>query len=373
MAPESGRKDPPVIDRLREEPWRFDFFQAVRLLERAAQEQDADAPGPRAPVGRDARPNDEIVRFRAWPSHSFPAGEIHSLGAAPSRPAQRNEPDAEAPPEMVISFMGLTGPAGVLPRHYTQLVIDRTRHKDFALADFLDLFHHRIVSLFYRAWEKYRFPIGYERVARCGDPRELDLFTWAIYCLTGMGAEALRGRLELDDPVFLYYSGYFSHRPRNALSLERMIEDYFRVPTRVLQFHGQWLYLSEEEQTQMPSPGFPLGRNNRLGVDAIVGRRVWSVESKFRIELGPLTYEQFQRFMPSGRLLAPLCQMVRTYVGPEYDFDVQPILMADEVPWCQLGKNGASPSRLQWNTWLRSRPFPRDADDAVFVNEGAPT
>ncbi len=98
----------------------------------------------------------------------------------------------------------------------------------------------------------------------------------------------------------------------------------------------------------------------------MIGERVWDVQSKFRVRLGPLRYRQFVEFMPPGSALRPLCQLTRSYVGPEFDFDVQPVLLAAEVPWCRLSGDGADGPLLGWNTWVRARPFEHDVCDAVF-------
>lgn len=374
MASESGRKSPSVADRLMKEPFRFDFFQAVRLLEQMAREQagkgqaDGESGGLRLPVGGDSRPQQEVVRFLAMPSHRFPAGAIYSL--APARNGNGGLVDA-GPADMIVSFMGLTGPSGVLPRHYTRLVIERLRHKDRALADFLDLFNHRAISHFYRAWEKYRFPLGYER-ASLNETAEDDLFQHGLYCCLGFGTGGLRGRQQIDDECLLYYGGHFAHFPRNAVSLESVVTDYFELPARVLQFHGQWLYLSPEDQSRLPAAETSGGYNNALGVSLVIGRRVWGIEHKFRLRLGPLDYDEFRRFTPVGDRLVPLCQFVRSYAGAEYDFDVQPVLKADAVPPCQLGGDPSDPSFLGWNTWLISRSKEMDADEAVFLHEGFP-
>lgn len=373
MAPAGGRDGAPVnkptlIDELRSEAYRFDFFQAVRVLERMARKQSPQDGSPaRFPVGYDHRPGQEAVRFRVIPSHSFPAGAISEIRS----PAKGASDDPKArPPEMFTAFMGMTGPNGVLPRHYTSLVIERVREKDHALRDFLDLFHHRVISLFYRAWEKYRFALGYERseLASAGDTE--DLFTRCLYCLLGLGTGSLRGRMGFDDEAFLYYAGYFAHYPRAAVSLELMLADYFELPVQIEQFQGQWLHISRDDQSSLPCPQWPRGLNTRLGGDVIVGERVWDVESRFRVQLGPLKFGQFCRFVPSGDALVPLCQMVRSYVGSQFDFDVQPVLEAAEVPWCRLGGDGADAARLGWNTWIRSGEFARDVSDAVFSLEG---
>lgn len=364
MAAASGRDRAPVSEQLLNQAYRFDFFQAVRLLDRLARE-DGKTDGPRrAAVGQDSLPSQEIVRFRASPSLSFPTGTINEL----CRSAKAAAGEQRFPPEMVVSFLGLTGPSGVLPHHYTALVIERCRDKDYSLRDFLDLFNHRAISLFYRAWEKYRFPFAYERSELDAPGRSEDLFTWCLYCLVGFGTRGLRGRLTFDDEAFLFYAGHFAHHPRSALGLEQVLADYFELTVNVKQFQGQWLALNEEDKCMLPAGSFgPLGK--RLGADAVVGDRVWDIESRFRVRLGPLSYREFRDFMPSGRGLKPLCQMIRTYAGPQFDFDVQPVLRAEEVPWCKLGADGGDPARLGWNTWIRSGPSHRDADDAIFSLE----
>lgn len=370
MASQSRGTGVAVSQQLAAEPYRFEFFQAVRLLEQLARERVRDGrAGDAAPVGYDHLPQRESVRFRALPSHTFPPGEVVSLRRSESPDAAS---PATPPAEMVVSFLGLTGPGGVLPRHYTQLVIDRVRQKDFSLRDFLDLFNHRAISLFYRAWEKYRLPAAFERATLDPQAEAEDPFTRCLVCLVGLGTDKLRGRLEISDAAFLYYGGHFAHAPRTATALESILQDYFDIPLQVLQFQGRWLYLSTEDRSQTPSPRAPEGQNCRLGMNVVVGSRVWSVENKFRVRLGPLTYQQFCQFMPRQAALRPLCQLVRSYVGPEFDFDVQPVLQAAEVPPCRAGRGGPLRSRLGWNTWLRSKPLLRDAADAVFQDEGAP-
>jgi type VI secretion system protein ImpH len=268
---------------------------------------------------------------------------------------------------MTVAFLGLIGPSGVLPQHYTSLLIERChpKHKDYALREYFDLFHHRLISLFYRAWEKYHFQFAFERV-QLETPGEEDDFTFALYSLVGFGTQGLRRRMAFDDEAVLFYGGYFAHFPRSAISLECLLNDYWEIPVQVQQFRGQWLYLSEEEQTALPTAARPAGLNTALGVTALAGTRVWNIQSMFRIRIGPATYDEFRELMPVGRRLQPLCQMVRLYAGMEFDFDVQVILKKEEVPWCQLTPDPAAAPRLGWNSWVRSRPMERDAEEAVF-------
>lgn len=364
MVPTGGRNCAPVSEQLFAEPYRFDFFQAVRVLERLMRSRTSGGPSREPPVGGDRSPRHEAARFRALPSHSFPASSVSAIRAA----KQDSETAEPVPPELVVAFLGLTGPQGALPAHYTSLLLSRNRSKDFALRDFLDLFNHRTASLFYRAWEKYRFPIAYERSQPAATEADEDAFTAVLYSIVGFGTGGLRSRMDFDDEAFLFYGGYFAHAPRCAISLEVMLADYFELPVELKQFYGQWLYLRSEDRSILPAARSPEGLNCRLGTDVVIGERVWDVESKFRVRLGPMDYAQFRRFLPSGNALRPLTQMVRTYVGPHLDFDVQPVLLAGEVPWCRLGGDGDG-SRLGWNSWIRACAFERNVDDAVFCLE----
>ncbi len=356
MAPPSGHESAPVSERLFREPFRFDFFQAVRLLEQIERARGAGG-ARRSPVGQDRAPGQEVVRFRALPALSFPAGAIGQL-----RPAT----EGDGPAEMVVTFLGLTGPSGVLPAHYTTLLLQRLRLRDHSLRDFLDLFNHRTISLFYRAWEKYRFPLGFERARLDGPPGEPDLFAQCLYGLVGLGTGGLRDRLQAPPEAFLYYSGLFAHFPRSAIGLQQLLADHFEFPVRVEQFEGQWLYLEEDDRTRLGPDG--LGQNNQLGLDVVVGQRTWDVQSKVRLRLGPLTYEQFRRLLPGGVDRPALVEMARSYVGPELDFDAQLVLLPLEVPWCQLGPDEDG-FRLGQSAWVRAHDFDEAVEDATFAVE----
>lgn len=357
-----GAPDSPVAALLRE-PERFDFFQAVRLLEREARQ--ADARRCRQSVGFDAAPAQEVVRFRAAATQRFPAAAIAALHEGPGDAAAR-------PVEMTITCLGLTGPMGVLPGHYSQLVIDTTRNREWALRDFLDLFHHRLASLFYRAWAKYRLPIVFESARGKPDAPEDDPYTACLFALVGLGQAPLRNQLQFDDLAAIYFGGTVAQRPPNAVSLAALVGEFLDVPVEVRQFQGQWLTLPAADQTRMASREAPRGQYAALGVNALAGGRVWGVESKFVVRVGPLDYDTFRQFMPAGGLLEAASQLVRLYVGPEFDFAFQPVLRAGDVPASRLGGTAAGATRLGWNSWLLSRPAVQDADAAVFADEGRP-
>ena len=314
---------------------RFDFFQAVRLLERIARDRD--------PVGGPGPPAQEVVRFRTRVSLEFPASSIHEVRDV-GRPG--------APPEMIVSFLGMTGPLGVLPHCYTELLIDRMRQKDTALWEFLDLFNHRLLSFFYRAWEKYRFPISYERTGQ-------DSFTEYLFDLIGMGTPGLRGRMVIPDQALLFYAGLIAQQPHSAVAVESILRDYFGVPVAMQQFYGQWLALDPEHRSRIGTA------NSTLGGDMVCGARVFNAQSKFRLRLGPLTLRQFQAFLPKGDFHQAMGEWTRLLVGMEFDFDVQLVLKKEEVPPCQLG-GGALP-RLGWTSWVKTEDLKEDPSEVVLT------
>ena len=371
MAASSGRKSPSLAQHLFDQPCRFEFFQAVRLLELlGGREASSGIAGQQATVGFDLSPEHEPVRFAAHASHAFPSSSVVELqpggnGAAADRSRAR-------PARMTVSFMGLTGPQGVLPDHYTRLLIERIRDDDNAMRDFFDLFNHRFISLAHRAWAKYRLFVEYERTKRTATEAEPDPITHALFCFAGMGTGNLRGRLNIDDETLLYYGGHMALARPVAVSLESMLREYFSVPLVLEQFQGRWLSLSIEEHSRLSSSLTPAEAYCQLGLSAWAGRRVWDVQSKFRVRLGPLNHAQFRRFLPIGRSFAALCELIQLYVGPEFDFDVQLVLLAREVPHCRLGGSDVDGSHLGWNTWLRGRTVRHNAEAAIFRGDGMP-
>jgi type VI secretion system protein ImpH len=331
-----------VGEKLRREPYSFDFFQAVRLLERFFPE--------RTSVGRFAHPDTEVARFGAHPSLAFPASQIQAMDW-PEEKAVR----------MTVNFMGLTGPEGVLPNPYTSLIIERMRAADYSPRDFLDVFNHRIISLFYRAWRKYRFDVACEQGER-------DLFSRHLLSLLGLGTDGLRDRQAVSDDTMVYYSGLLAQRPRSAQALQQILADYFDVPVQIEQFAGGWYRLDRETQCRLSEGN---NQSEELGFGAVVGDEVWDQQSKVRVVLGPLNLERYADFLPDGQSWEPLRAWVKFFSNDEWDFEVKLILEREQVPACTLGAEGASGPQLGWVSWVKSVPFSRDPDDTVLALEAA--
>ncbi len=368
-----------VLEELIVAPFGFDFFQAVRILEWQARRQGGD--GSIAPeagterrevarrIGSDAPLSLEPVRFRSATDLSFPASALVAPAAAP-RAAEAPEPGGPAVPspahhEMMIAFLGLTGPSGVLPFHYTDLVLRQARARNHALRAFFDLFNHRLAALFYRAWARHQLTVAFEQ----SYPGSRDPVSAMFAAFTGLGTPGLSGRLAVSDLTVLQFAGHFARTAPAAVSLEAILGDYFGLPVRIEQFRPRWIPLAEGEQSALPGPGRPTGRYAALGGDAVAGAMVFDAASAFRVRLGPMDLPGFSGFLPGESGLRRVADLVRLYGGPELDFDVQCVLRRDAVPPCRLACAPGFTPRLGWNTWLAWDHRDRDADDPVFQVE----
>jgi type VI secretion system protein ImpH len=363
MAIQSWSTKHSVKNQLQSQPYRFSFVQACRLLEQICAIQGR----PSKSVGCDALPTEEFIRFAALVSRSFPPSEVAKLThLADPQEAEAVDSEAANKPTLTVSFMGLFGPSGVLPYHDTQRIIDAGNRKN-PERDFLDVFNHRVISLFYRASTKYRIPFAFEATYQKSMENE-NVVTQALYALAGMGTPCLRKRLEVSDELSIEFAGLFGHQVKNAISLQRLLSDYFGLPVSIRQFVGQWMYLSKENQSYMPSRNMMLGQNCALGNSFILGERVWDVGGKFRVQIGPLTKAQFDSFLPGNPQLVKAAQITQLYAGNQFDFDIQLELIAQEVPPTQLGDT----SRLGFNTWVFAEQPSDNKTDAVLVQSGLP-
>lgn len=367
------RIDPGLIDQLRTEPYRFEFFQAVRLLlvhyrEQGGEQQDLDILG-------------QVIRFRNSVSLGFPPSEIEALEFEAPAPNDRNAPDGDNAADnpatgarqaavgprwrqlgkvtLTPSFMGLTGPMGVMPRHYTHYVAEReTYHRDTATRAFLDIFSSRAVALFYQTWLKYRLHLQYEADRK-------NRFLPLILSLGGFGLPGMRQRLEggqqgIADESLAYYAGALRERPQSAQWFARVVADYFRVKCAVEQFVGQWLQLPPEELTTLG------GANCALGVSTFCGARVWDRNTRIRLVIGPLRKAQFDEFLPGKSAAANLKRLFGLMLGASHDCELRLILDRRDLVQARLDSRGGD-VQLGWNGWLGARLGDAAATDSHEV------
>ncbi len=384
MALPVGQSYAHLIDRLSRTPQQFEFFQAVRLAQEMLRlaARDAGVAMPPATGVLDLTAPARVT-FHSTVGMGFPGGAIVRSRFQTVSSNEDGEPIA--PVLRGITFetaiSGLLGPTGVLPSHYSAMVLDRWRtHRDLTFLHFCDIFTHRNTSLLYSAWTKYRPAIQQEQVALRGTPTRWDHgsaiprspITAVVAHLVGLGTPGLGNRLSVDDAVVFRYAGHFASFPRSAAALELMLSDFCHAPVAVEQFVGQWLRLEPADQTRLATRAGTAGCNAQLGIDTIAGARVWDLESKFVIHLGPLGLDAFRLFLPGMHQIAAVGDLTRLYVGQRFDFSICPVLSAAAVPMTRLGgeehATDGSPagSRLGWTTWLLSRSSDRDRSDAAF-------
>ncbi len=338
MATQKRESGTSVRERLFKEFYRFSFFKAVHLLETFFPE--------RKRVGQTLNPREEVVRFSVKPGLTFPPSDISGL----------KQVDRKSAPDMEVAFLGLIGPSGVLPYWYNELAIERAREKDFAFAAFLDIFHHRLISLFYLAWKKHNLPVTYAAGAR-------DRLSRYLLSLIGLGTEGLSKMIGLPEEALIFYAGLLSRQVPSAMAVEAAVEYFSGTRAMLDQFVERMIPLNPEDQTQV-------GRaNSDLGVSTVCGSYVRENQTKFRVNLGPLGYERFTRFLPSGVMLRPIFSLTRLMAGIEYEFEVRLFLKREEVPLCTIGVDTAAAPRLGWSTWLKTPDVVHAQDPYITFEE----
>ncbi len=337
MAGESGYPTPAVELQFLENPVGLNFFQAARRVECLFVNK------PRLGFAR--RAADDPIQFCQEPSLAF----------APTTLQRFERSTRSGKPRLVVNFMGLLGPQGPMPLQVTDYIHDRElNHDDHTLARFFDIFNHRMISMFYRAWACHRQTVSHDRSHE-------DRFADYIGSLIGIANETLRNRDCVPDMAKLHFSGHLGCQTRSAEGLRAILEDYFGIKTTIEEFVGQWIPLPDAYRCKLgDSPD-----TATVGLNAVVGERVYECQQKFRIFLGPMGFQEYERLLPGGESFTGLRDWVRNYVGDELCYEVQLILRKEEVPALKLGESG----RLGWTTWLQSAPFEKDVKDLKFNSD----
>jgi type VI secretion system protein ImpH len=323
---------------LEEEPYRHGFFAALRRLECLY----ADKPR----IGEAARPADEEVRL----------GQEPSLAFAPSTLAAFRQGAAGSPSYLAQYFFGLFGPNGPLPLHLSEYAHGRElNYNDPSFRSFADIFHHRLLGLFYRAWADAQPVVSVDRPG----PRRFDVY---VGSLVGTAAPEFRDRDSVPDEARLALVGRFALGTRPAEGLIGLLEEFFHLEFKLREFAGEWLHLSRKDWLELGGGE----DSSTLGLGTVLGRAAFSCRHGFQLVCGPLAFEEFKRMLPGQPSLRRLRDLVRAYVGDEFRWTVRLVLRKEEVPECRLGVAG----QLGWTTWLGRRTVPQDADDVVIDGEG---
>ncbi|WP_425093568.1 type VI secretion system baseplate subunit TssG [Tropicimonas sp. S265A] len=325
------------LDRLASNPGRFHLFHALRVLE--AHHADTSR------MGKSRRPSEDPVRLGQLPEMAFPKSTIASF-----------EPQEQGKPARLMNlFFGLFGPHGPLPLHITSYARDRFRnHRDRTMLDFSNIFTHRMLGLFYRAWASAEPAPSFDRA-------ESDEFSDRVAALAGYMGEALTERDAMPDLAKRFYAAHLSNGTRHGDGLSGLLSGYFQSDVSVKQFVGEWMTLEPSDCWRLQPAS--RRRHRGLGRSYHLGTRVWSRASKFGLRIGPMNLDEYTSLLPGGPRFAQLVAIVRNYAGNAMSFDVVLVLAKDEVPEPTLGGE----VRLGYNMWIGQRPKMEDADDLVVA------
>ncbi|MBC8949537.1 type VI secretion system baseplate subunit TssG [Xenorhabdus sp. TS4] len=306
--------------QLTQTPWQFDLFQTLRRI-------DAQS-GASYMLGFAPLPKYDLLRL----------GQKASMIFAPSTIAEVKQRENSKLYDMLIYSFGLFGPNGPLPLHMTEYAYTRQyNYQDPTLNAFANLFHHRLILLFYRAWANTQPTVSLDR-------QDNQRFCHYFSCLVGMGLPAQQKPDTLNDHARYFLSGHLSRQGHNAEGLEKILSCYFHVPLKIVQNIPQWLKVEVQDQTQLKA-----GRNMpRLGKSAFLGLALYDVQHKFRIKLGPLKLAEYKMFLPEESKSRQLRDWVYQYLGIEYAWDVQLILHQSDVKGICLSE----PIKLGLSSWL---------------------
>jgi type VI secretion system protein ImpH len=359
------RFEPAVIERLFAEPFRFQFFQAVRMVELWLRRNGVAQEGAIA----------NFMRFQNSLTLRFPASQLDSL-----RPEPREIlPTAPALTEalqakqlrylrMTPNFMGFLGSAGALPAHYTETIAAHQLYeKDEGPRAFLDAFSTRSLSLFYEAWRKYRLELKYQVDGQ-------DRFLPLLLALGGLGNKGLTQRLAgggtaaahsgaVRDESLAYFATALRQRPASASTMASVLGEYFRVPVEATQFIGCWCQVPAQQQTALG------GAQAQLGATAMVGSRVWQRDLRMRLTIGPLRRADFDAFLPGGSAALALDKLLSMFTGVSLEYEICLVLRADDVAGASLGAG----ARLGWDSFMQGDGAGEDRTDVRYFIHGLTT
>lgn len=320
------------LNKVASQPYKYDYFSLLRQLESVKFVTGGKL------LGKAVSPKMEKIRIRQEPSLIFAPRNIQSVALSPSYV------------EISINGFGLFGPSGPLPLHLTEYAYERQhQHGDRTWTGFANMLQHRLAVLFYRAWANAQSIISLDKNAE-------DRFGKYIASFNGLDTPAIHNKGLIHEFAKRYFAGLLMKQSRSAANLQQLLNRYFKVPVTIQTNVGYWVEVAEEK-TQIGIMG-----NYTLGDGLLLGDKLYDVQSKFRIIIGPLTLPAYRSFFKDGINTVRLREWVRLFAADEYEWDIQPVLMQKEVPLMDLGGQ----TQLGLTTWLGN--VSRDAEDLIVSN-----
>ena len=310
------------------------FFQALRRIEA----ENPDRPG----FGRSRRAAQDPLRLGQTANLSFASSTLSAV-----QPATE-----ERPGRLLQNFHGLFGANGPLPMHLTEYAMERRlSYQDPTFERFCDVFHHRMLSLFYRIRAN-------ADPAICEDRPTDNRFRTYIGALLGMGSPALRDQDACGDEAKLFHAGHFANQKRSPSALLGILSQQFSMPVELREFEPEWLELPEDSRLYLGTSK----ATGRLGINTVIGARTWERQFRFALVFGPVSRDQFESLLPDQPSPSRLAALVRNFVGLEYSWEYRVVLHDVERPATRLGHYG----QLGWSSWLKGKS--RDSESPALFH-----
>jgi type VI secretion system protein ImpH len=334
----SNRLAKRYLEELSKDPeqlYKQDFAPLLRYL-------DANAPLA-SRIGYSVSPKQDCVRFGQTPLlhfHSSAFTEVR-FGAVNGNYKLKN------------SYWGMLGINGSLPNHLTEYAIERNyRLKDKTFAEFLDIFHHRFISLFYRAWADAECSVSHDRP-------EHDTFKQRISTFSGE-TNVQQEAFNQNQNIHQYLSGLFSQKNRSSKVLSQLLSESLHLDVSIAEFQGCWYDIEPSEKTRLGST------NATLGMDSIIGERTFQRSFNFSINIGPIDYAQYMALLNNKQRIKSIIAITQKAVGQEYEFSINVLLKAYQTQPCQLGS-----AQLGINSWCQDKSSHLAQHDPILVHKTA--
>lgn len=253
------------------------------------------------------------------------------------------------------AYLGLFGQNGPLPTHITEYAIQRRyKHKDTTLIAFCDMFHHRFISLFYRAWADSQPAISHDFSAN-QNQNAVTVSTFSRQDTFAKRVSVFSGTIDFDrrarnaikatqTDVDQYFAGLLSMKNRSAGMLQQILEEYLNLPVKINQFVGRWLTIPSTERCRLG------GQNAGLGSTAVIGRSSFQRCFNLSINIGPLNFEDYATLIASPRTFKQMRVLASKAIGSEYELKFEVSLAQGQKKQSKLGQ-----SSLGVDSWVCSK------------------
>lgn len=337
MATKKWRTNASLRETLAEAPEQFEMFQALQLLHLLNVPGGASVRGHRLGNGRSPGKN---LRYQLDPGLGIKSAGVSGIAFS------------ETGVDVTMTMMTLSGSQGVLPSHYTEMLISELRQKNTGLKAFFELFNQRTFELLYQAWLKHRLPQSIEYGA-CADSSQPQPTHRILAALMGLHTSHNDGPLPAPN-VTEGIAGLYSRAIPSAQAVQQIAEHHLGIPVTIEQFKGEWVPIPTDLRSRLPGTDEPEGMNNRLGANCLLGRRNWFIQGRFTLVIQAIEERDLLALRPDKPPIQELRQLLRFAVGQHQDFNLVVKAPRSHLRTAVLGKTGPARSMLGWNTALAS-------------------